>query len=296
MLDKYEDYPNGISRYAILNASTAQLPRILEIEITEYRNAIEHCLENNTELESPLNRLFNMGRLLSETLSSWNSVTNSEETKVIQASIYIGSILEGSLQFFLLCFEKDFRESNWKIWEDKKEEDFEAIRNRIGGLLTELADEGILSSDQRKSLKKALSEELKIREKGKKIERIMLDELIRLFEKFNILWTNFEVDHDDSEETESSEALIERMDNIREARNSIHIFSKYETPTSEAVVSRVRDLCLILKDLLFRTRCINEETRRQAFLESLLEIPRITYIEVDDSYRITSIRHSENRC
>ena len=225
-----------------------------------------------------------------------NRENNSEETTVVQASIYIGSILEGSLQFFLLCFEEDFRESNWRIWEDKKEEDFEAIRNRIGGLLTELADEGILSSNQRKNLKKALSKELTVREKGKKIERIMLDELIRFFEKFNILWTNFEVGHNNNEETESSEALIERMDNIRETRNSIHIFSKYETPTPEAVVSRVRDLCLILKDLLFRTRCINEETRRQAFLESLLEIPGATYIEIDDSYRITSIRHSEDGC
>lgn len=294
MFDKYEDYPNGISRHAILSASATQLSRILEIEIAEYRDAIERCLENSDELESPLNRLSNMGRLLNETLSSWNRENNSEETAVVQASIYIGSILEGSLQFFLLCFEEDFRESNWRIWENKKEEDFEAIRNRIGGLLTELADEGILSSNQRKSLKKALSKELTVREKGKKIERIMLDELIRFFEKFNILWTNFEVGHNNNEETESSEALIERMDNIREARNSIHIFSKYETPTPEAVVSRVRDLCLILKDLLFRTRCINEETRRQAFLESLLEIPGATYIEIDDSYRITSIRHSED--
>lgn len=296
MFDKYEDYPNGISRYAILNASATQLSRILEIEIAEYRDAIEHCLENNTELESPLNRLSNMGQLLSETLSSWDNVDNSEETMVIQASIYIGSILEGSMQFFLLCFEKDFHESNWKIWEDKKKEDFEAIRNRISDLLTELADEGILSSDQRKSLKETFVSELKVRQKGKKIERIMLDELIRLFERFNILWTNFDVDHDNSEETESSKALIERMDNIREARNSIHVFSKYKTPTPEAVVSRVRDLCLILKDILFRTRCINDETRRQAFLESLLEIPEATCIEIDDSCRITSIRHSEDRC
>lgn len=296
MFDKYEDYPNGISRYAILNASTTQLSRILEIEIAEYRDAIEHCLENNTELESPLNRLSNMGQLLSETLSSWDNVDNSEETMVIQASIYIGSILEGSMQFFLLCFEKDFHESNWKIWEDKKKEDFEAIRNRISDLLTELADEGILSSDQRKSLKETFVSELKVRQKGKKIERIMLDELIRLFERFNILWTNFDVDHDNSEETESSKALIKRMDNIREARNSIHVFSKCKTPTPEAVVSRVRDLCLILKDILFRTRCINDETRRQAFLESLLEIPEATYIEIDDSCRITSIRHSEDRC
>lgn len=296
MFDKYEDYPNGISRYAILNASATQLSRILEIEIAEYRDAIEHCLENNTELESPLNRLSNMGQLLSETLSSWNNVSNSEKSMVIQASIYIGSILEGSMQFFLLCFEKDFYESNWKIWEDKKEEDFEVIRNRISDLLTELVDEGILTSDQRKSLKETFASELKVRQKGKKIERIMLDELIRLFARFNILWTNFDVDHDKSEETESSKALIERMDNIREARNSIHVFSKCKTPTPEAVVSRVRDLCLILKDILFRTRCINDETRRQASLESILEIPGATYIEIDDSCRIISIRHLEDRC
>ena len=77
---------------AILNANATQLSRILEIEIAEYRDAIEHCLENNTELESPLDRLSNMGQLLSETLSSWNNVNNSEKTMVIQASIYIGLI------------------------------------------------------------------------------------------------------------------------------------------------------------------------------------------------------------
>lgn len=70
MFDKYEDCQNGISRYAILSASATQLPRILEIEIAEYREAIERCLENSNELESPLNRLSNMGRLLNETLSS----------------------------------------------------------------------------------------------------------------------------------------------------------------------------------------------------------------------------------
>lgn len=89
MFDKYEDYPNGISRHAILSASATQLSRILEIEIAEYRDAIERCLENSDELESPLNRLSNMGRLLNETLSSLNRENNSEETTVVQASIYI---------------------------------------------------------------------------------------------------------------------------------------------------------------------------------------------------------------
>lgn len=70
------------------------------------------------------------------------------------------------MQFFLICFEKDFHESNWKIWDDKKKEDFEAIRNRINDLLTELADEGILSSDQRKRLKETFESELKVRQKG----------------------------------------------------------------------------------------------------------------------------------
>lgn len=87
MFDKYEDYPNGISRHAILSASATQLSRILEIEIDEYRDAVERCLENSDELESPLNRLSNMGRLLNETLSSLNRENNSEETTVVQASI-----------------------------------------------------------------------------------------------------------------------------------------------------------------------------------------------------------------
>lgn len=296
MINKYQDFPNGISRYAILNANAAQLPRILEIEIAEYRDAIDRCLENSAELESPLNRMSNMGQLLSETLSSWNSDNNSEETMRIQASIYIGSILEGSMQFFLLCFEKDFRKSNWKIWGDKKEEDFKIIRKRIGDFLTKLVDEEILSSVQRKNLREALSEELRVRQKGKKIERIMLDELIRFFEKYNILDINFKVEHDNSEEAESSGALIERMDAIREARNSIHIFSKNATVTPEAVFSRVQDLCLILKDLSFRVKCTQNDTKREAYLESILQIPYQTYIEVDNCHKSISIRHSEDSC
>lgn len=289
MFDKYEDYPNGISRYAILNAGMEQLSRILEIEIAEYRDVVGRYLECNAALD----RLSNMRRLLSETLSNWDSENLPGEAMAIQASILIGSMLEGSMQIFLLCFEKDFSESNWKIWMDKKDEDFKAIRERIDNLLSELVAEGTLSYKQRANLRDTFKSELKARQEGKKIERIMLDELIRFFEKFDILQTGLKVDHDSGEEIESSELLIERMDNIREARNCIHIFSKYETPTLETVVSHMRDLCLILKDLLFRTRCIDDEAKRQAYLESLLEIPGGTYIELDDSNRVISIRHSE---
>ena len=289
MFDKYEDYPNGISRYAILNAGMEQLSRILEIEIAEYRDVVGRYLECNAALD----RLSNMRRLLSETLSNWDSENLPGEAMAIQASILIGSMLEGSMQIFLLCFEKDFSESNWKIWMDKKDEDFKAIRERIDNLLSELVAEGTLSYKQRANLRDTFKSELKARQEGKKIERIMLDELIRFFEKFDILQTGLKVDHDSGEEIESSELLIERMDNIREARNCIHIFSKYETPTLKTVVSHMRDLCLILKDLLFRTRCIDDEAKRQAYLESLLEIPGGTYIELDDSNRVISIRHSE---
>lgn len=59
MFDKYEDYPNGISRYAILNAGMEQLSRILEIEIAEYRDVVGRYLECNAALD----RLSNMRRL-----------------------------------------------------------------------------------------------------------------------------------------------------------------------------------------------------------------------------------------
>ena len=292
MFDKYEDYPNGISRNAILNASIAQLSRILEIEVAEYRDVIGLCLGSSTEFESSLNRLSIIGQLLEITLSNWDNNDFSRDAIATQASIYTGSMLEGSLQFFLLCFQEDFNESNWKNWKDKKTEDFEAVQKHIDDSISELVTDGLLLKKQGESLRKVIKFELKMRQNGRSIERIMLDELKSLLKKFNILQTGFKAECNPNDEPEPIDQLIKRIDSIQKARNGIHIFSKCEIPTPEDAINHVRDLCLIMKDLLFRVRCINNDTRMQAIYEALLEIPGVTLMELNDNGDPISIRQS----
>ena len=120
----------------------------------------------------------------------------------------------------------------------------------------------------------------------------MLDELKSLLKKFNILQTGFKAECNPNDEPEPIDQLIKRIDSIQKARNGIHIFSKCEIPTPEDAINHVRDLCLIMKDLLFRVRCINNDTRMQAIYESLLEIPGVTLMELNDNGDPISIRQS----
>ena len=138
------------------------------------------------------------------------------------------------------------------------------------------------NTKQKNNLKDAIYDELKIRESGKNIDRIMLDELIRLFEHEKILG---KYDDDDL----ALKNIISKMDDIKNGRNSVHIFTKAPLSSEEEFFQRLRNYCFIMKDLLFRVQCCDEDERKEAMLEHLLEIPDSCAILIDDDNNIFKV-------
>lgn len=272
MIDKYEDYPNGISESDINSANTAQLARIIEIYTLEFNEVISEVVDLTDELKNKLNKYNSYSGIVSKQLREI-SVENA-----IQVALLLGSLLEGTLQFFLYAFEQDYVNSRWKQW-DVSDEQFAVITAKIKEHFEGLKTDGSLTKKQKDSLLEINQRELDVRKNGKIIDRIMLDELIGLCSNQKIFDTK----------TEEGKNVIKAMNRIRDARNNIHVFSSYSIPTMEEVIDDVKQFCLIMKDLFFRISCINEDRRKEAFKEIVLDIPGAVILDVNDNYEILGV-------
>ena len=108
MLDKYEDYPLGISENNITDADATRLARIIEIYTNEFLMAVNRETSKTEELSEQINRYKLFSNLLINSLKCWKDGFLSPSEKTLQASIYLGSMLEGSLQMFLFVFKNDY--------------------------------------------------------------------------------------------------------------------------------------------------------------------------------------------
>lgn len=156
---------------------------------------------------------------------------------------------------------------------------FSVIIQKIKLYLDGLKTDGVLTKGQKDSLLKIIQKELDTRKNGKKIDRIMLDELIGLCSNQIIFDT----------ETDEGKRTIEAMNRISDARNNIHMFSRYPIPSKDKIVSDAKQFCLIMKDLLFHISCISEDRRKEAFKEIVLDIPGTVIIDVNDNYEVLGI-------
>ena len=213
MLDKYDDFPLGISENNIMDADETKLTRIIEIYTNEFLIAVKRETSKTEELSEQINRYQLFSNLLINALNCWNSESLSSSEKTLQASIYLGSMLEGSLQMFLYVFKNDYLNTRWKEWYNIDDDgnsqpvDIEKVKSDISNVLNQLVTNKTISSKQKNNLKDILYQELKIRDKGKTIDRIMLDELIRLFEHEEIL----EAKRNGIKVTESLENNIDKI-------------------------------------------------------------------------------------
>lgn len=193
LIDKYDDYPVGISEKDIIDANESKLARIIEIYTNEFLIAVKRETSKIEELSEQINRYQIFSKLLINSLKDWCSEKLSDSEKTLQTSIYLGSMLEGSLQMFLYVFKNDYLNTRWKEWYnidddgDAQSVDIEKIKKDISEVLNQLVANKTINPKQKNSLKCIIYQELKIRENGKPIDRIMLDELIRLFEHEEIL-------------------------------------------------------------------------------------------------------------
>lgn len=272
MIDKYDDYPNGISESDIKLANTFQLARIIEIYTHEFTEVIKEVVELSDNLKNKLEKYSIYSKIVSKQL------TILDEENGVQVSLLLGSLLEGTLQFFLYAFEQDYISAKWKQW-DVSDEQFSVIIKKVKLHFDELKADGDLTKKQKDSLLEIIQKELDIRKNGKIIDRIMLDELIGLCSNQKI----FDM------KTDAGKRTIEAMNRIRDARNNIHVFSSYCIPNKDEIVSDTKQFCLIVKDLFFRISCINEGRRKEAFKEIILDIPGAVIIDVDDNYKILGV-------
>lgn len=286
MLDKYEDYPLGISENNITDADATRLARIIEIYTNEFLMAVNRETSKTEELSEQINRYKLFSNLLINSLKCWKDGFLSPSEKTLQASIYLGSMLEGSLQMFLFVFKNDYLNARWKEWYsiddngNSQPVDIEKVKSDISEVLNQLVANKIISTKQKNNLKDTIYQELKIRANGRTIDRIMLDELIRLFEHEEIL------EPKKADDNNSFKNIIAKMDNIKKGRNSVHIFTNEALCSQEDILQRIREYCFIMKDLLFRIQCCSEDARKEAIMETLLENSNVGVIMVDDDYNI----------
>lgn len=276
MINKYDDYPNGISERDIESATSVQLARIIEIYTQEFTEVIEEVIDFSDDLKIKLKKYRSYSKIVS------NQLRIFDEKNGIQVSLLLGSLLEGTLQFFLYAFEQDYINARWKHWKisnDQISVIIKKIRLHLDGLITD----GVLTEEQKYSLLKIIKKELYTRKDGKKIDRIMLDELIGLCSNQKIF----------DKKTDEGKRTIEAMNRIRDARNNIHIFSRYPIPTKDEIVNDAKQFCLIMKDLLFRISCISEDLRKESFKEIVLDIPGTVIIDINDNYEVLEIHGSD---
>lgn len=298
MIDKYEDFPNGISDNKILGADNEMLARILEIYTIEFDEAAKREAIVLEKYENQMEKFFTFSSLLVKLLRNWNTETDPLIERNLQGSIYIGSMLEAILQIFLFVFQEDFTDSMWKKWvnpgNEKEEIDYDRIRDSLNDTLETLQTDGVINNKQKNNLKDVIKNELKIRKNGRQIDRIMLDELIRFIEHEKIFeFTHLYKDTRSKEEPMTEKVIIAKMDAIKNARNNVHSFSNGVISENIDVIELSRDLSFIFKHILHRIQFLDETEKKNVFYEMLLEIPNTVLINVDDNDNIVEIKTSE---
>ena len=131
MLGKYDDYPNGIHEKHIEQADMNGLARIIDIFTAEYVLILEKEKISDVNAVKHISRYRIFADLLTSSLRKWNDNTLTLEEKILQASIYLGSMLEGSLQFFLFAFNTDYDSTEWKKWQTKGVDDCRLYQLRV---------------------------------------------------------------------------------------------------------------------------------------------------------------------
>ena len=228
------DYRNAHNTNFINHATTQELSIVIKELCREFYETAVKVIED--EVEYPLKRFRLYSVLLTESL---NDLTKASDRLLLQISVYLGSLLEGTLQLFLLTYKHDYIESHWKQWQ---ETDIIKIKREIKEHLKELAKEGQITSKQKNKICDVVFSELKIREEGKEVQNIMLDELIGFCKHESVF-------------IESEIGFYTFMEDIRDSRNNIHIFTNKPLPEFGAVINNVKHYCFLLIVLINRIDC-----------------------------------------
>lgn len=151
--------------------------------------------------------------------------------------ILLGAVLEIVLQIFLTVYYPDYLKEKWQQWDNIDED---AVHNCVNNLLKDMVKDKKITSDQRKSLVKAIDGKIAEHSEVHEVSHVMLDELIALYTKarifedsdyvdcFRIIQKNRNCIH------AYAERVIDGWDNLLQSANMFGCIvseMKYRSPT-----------------------------------------------------------------
>ena len=142
--------------------------------------------------------------------------------------ILLGSLTESTLQMFLAFYLEDYKKTKWQQWEDFE---IEQVQKPITECIKGLVDSNILNSEQAKSLRSAVKEKIKEHTKEHSVQKVMLDELIQLYQHLELM----------------NEDEIFYLKSIQSNRNGIHSFQERDLGTWNDLQYSTRFFCYLLE-------------------------------------------------
>ena len=141
--------------------------------------------------------------------------------------VLLGSLTETVLQMFLAFYIDDYKKTKWEQWVDFEKE---KVQKPLFECISRLTDEGSLDLQQAKSIKNAIRDKIKEHTKEHSVQKVMLDELIQLYQYLDLL----------------SEDEISHLRNIQANRNGIHSFQQREIGNWNDLQYSIRFFCYLL--------------------------------------------------
>lgn len=237
-----EDYRNAHNPEYILTASPRELTVVVRELCNEFIETVEYVVV--PPLVNEIEKFSLFFSILTKCLSSEN--VREEKAQHLEMAICTGSLLEATLQMFLLAYRQDYVEAQWKLWPNT---DVEKIKTSIAECLQGLVDEKTINSEQKGKILEGLKSDLKYRQNQKAVSVIMLDELIGFCKNQKIFFVR---SYDTEPPQEMPGEEYGQMELIRDYRNNIHVFTPKKIPTFDEALQNIRNYCVILIDLITR--------------------------------------------
>lgn len=161
-----------------------------------------------------------------QTEDAENNIQNASK---LTSWIILGSLTETVLQMFLAFYIEDYKKTQWQQWVD-----FPAatVKERINVTISQLVEDGVIESNQGKSLKEAIKDNIKRHCVEHPVQRVMLDEIIQFYIAQELL------DEDE----------IQYLRIIQSNRNGIHSFESRTIGTWSDLQYATRFWCYLLEE------------------------------------------------
>lgn len=221
-----------LSRYVI--TSSQKFAKVM-LEIVDFSPVLESrelisplCMERFEGLVGILANAVREG----EFFAYEDSDENVQNVLKLNGWILLGSLTESILQMFLAFYLDDYKKTKWMQWEEFEKE---KVIQPISECVQNLVSENILTAKQARSIKDAVKEKIKEHTQEHPVQKIMLDELIKLYQHLELM----------------NEDELTYLKGIQANRNGIHSFQNRKLGTWFDFKYSVRFFCYLMDWVAF---------------------------------------------